>query len=241
MLVDTVSQISALVDELYALPTTTPSLFIDLEGVNLSRHGSISILQILSLPTRRTYLVDVHTLQDKAFETSGANSRTLKDVLESKSIPKVFFDVRNDSDALYSHFKVNLACVHDLQLMEFASRAFSKRFLTGLSKCIEMDAPMGYAERANWTATKQRGIRLFAPERGGTYEVFNTRPLPAEIQEYCVQDVQYLPRLYSHYKARLSDAKMAQVLQFAQNRVQLSQSAHFDGNGRHMALPPTGL
>jgi len=32
-------------------------------------------------------------------------------ILESPDIPKVFFDVRNDSDALYSHFDVSLAGV----------------------------------------------------------------------------------------------------------------------------------
>jgi hypothetical protein len=37
-----------------------------------------------------------------AFSTAGTNGQTLKTILESETIPKVFFDVRNDSDALYS-------------------------------------------------------------------------------------------------------------------------------------------
>ncbi|PSR80257.1 ribonuclease H-like domain-containing protein [Coniella lustricola] len=240
-LIDSVPQIAALVDDLYGLSTARPALFIDVEGVDLSRHGSVSILQILTLPDSRTYLIDVHILQGKAFETPGRNGRTLRDILESKCIPKVFFDVRNDSDALYSHFNVNLGCVHDLQLMEFASRTFSKRFLTGLSKCIEKDAPMSFAQRSGWKATKQEGLHLFAPEHGGTYEVFNTRPLPTKIQQYCVQDVQFLPRLYNYYKARLSEAKLARVLQLSVERVALSQTVAYNGRGRHMALLPTGL
>jgi exonuclease 3'-5' domain-containing protein 1 len=59
-------------------------------------------------------LVDIYTLGDKAFPTIGAGGRTLKGILESDSIPKVFFDVRNDSDALFSHFQIRLAGIHDL-------------------------------------------------------------------------------------------------------------------------------
>ena len=86
-------------DALDGQPTTPPSLYIDLEGINLSRNGSISILQVFVSSSRRTYLVDIHTLRNKAFSTPGTNGCTLKDILESDVIPKVFFDVRNDSDA----------------------------------------------------------------------------------------------------------------------------------------------
>jgi exonuclease 3'-5' domain-containing protein 1 len=61
-LIDTVSAITTLVDTLTKLPTSSPSLYIDLEGVYLSRHGSISILQLHIHPTNTTYLIDIHTL-----------------------------------------------------------------------------------------------------------------------------------------------------------------------------------
>jgi exonuclease 3'-5' domain-containing protein 1 len=113
-LVDTRTAIASLVTSLSDLPTHPPSLYVDIEGINLSRHGSISILQIHVHPTNETYLVDVHTLKDEAFSTSASNGHTLKSILESEEIPKAFFDIRNDSDALYSLYGIKVANIWDI-------------------------------------------------------------------------------------------------------------------------------
>ncbi|CAN9172116.1 unnamed protein product [Alternaria alternata] len=86
-------------------------IYIDLEGLNLCREGSVSILTLLiDLETspKEVYLIDVHTLGEEAFDTAGVGEITLKDILQDEEIPKVFFDVRNDSDALFSHFGIAL-------------------------------------------------------------------------------------------------------------------------------------
>lgn len=239
-LVDSPEAVSTLMDTLYKQPTTPPSLYVDLEGVELSRHGTISILQVFVQSTGRTYLVDIHTLRDKAFSTSGTNSGTLKEMLESEAIPKIFFDVRNDSDALFSHFQIRLAGIQDLQLMELATRGFGRKYVNGLAKCIERDAPMTYMEMEDWKATKERGVKLFAPERGGSYEVFNARPLSEEIRRYCIQDVQFLPRLWARYNAKLTRAWDRRVLEASKERVTLSQAPGYIGKGREKALAPRG-
>ncbi|TVY80733.1 hypothetical protein LSUE1_G005971 [Lachnellula suecica] len=185
-LIDTSAAISILIDTLVDLPTNPPSLYVDLEGIYLSRLGSISILQLFVAPTNETYLLDVHILGDKVFSTPGTNGSTFKTILESASIPKVFFDVRNDSDALFSHFNIKLAGVVDLQLMELATRTSRKKFVNGLSKCIERDLLSTYSEKQGMKNTKEAGLKLFAPERGGSYDVFNVRPLPNEIRLYCL-------------------------------------------------------
>jgi exonuclease 3'-5' domain-containing protein 1 len=236
--IDSCSAIAELVDSLVDLHGNTPSLYIDLEGVHLSRQGTISILQLLNLPQKRTYLIDVHTLSSDAFSTAGTNGQTLKMILESETIPKAFFDVRNDSDALYSHFGISLAGVHDIQVMEFATRRVKGRFVKGLSKCIEMDLVLTMAERQIWLATKERGLKLFAPERGGSYEVFNARPLSEELCQYCAQDVQYLPRLWSGYSSKLNPSVLARVKIVSDNRVKSSQSKTYNGHGKHMAVGP---
>ncbi|KAF2678020.1 hypothetical protein K458DRAFT_423432 [Lentithecium fluviatile CBS 122367] len=239
-LIDTPESISSLVSTLSTLPTNPPSLYLDLEGINLSRSGSISILQLFILPTATTHLVDIHTLGTLAFTTPSATGDTLKSILESAAVPKAFFDVRCDSDALYSHFGINLAGVVDIQLLELATRSGSKRFISGLAKCMERDLPMTSAERQTWMATKETGRRLFAPERGGSYEVFNKRPLPQEIREYCMQDVKFLPRLWRFYYDKLTPVWKARVEDAAKARVRESQSARFVGQGQHMALGPWG-
>jgi exonuclease 3'-5' domain-containing protein 1 len=241
MVVDCDSALSDMVDTLADLPVAPPSIYVDLEGINLSRQGTVSILQLYVLPKDYTYLIDVHQLQHSAFSTTGKKSdKCLKAILEAKDIPKVFFDVRNDSDALFHHFQISLSGVEDIQLMELATRTFPRKCVNGLQRCIENDAVMTAAEKSAWLAAKERGMKLFAPEKGGRYEVFNERPLAKEIIQYCVQDVQFLPRLWSRYQKRLSASWAKKVQVATEERVSLSQSKHYKGHGKHKALAPAG-
>ncbi len=83
-------------------------------------------------------LVDVHTLGAAAFSTTATDGvTTLKSVLEDPSIPKAFFYVRNDSDALYNLYSVYMRGVVDVQLMELRTRTGSRRLLNGLARCLE--------------------------------------------------------------------------------------------------------
>ncbi|KAI4112172.1 MAG: hypothetical protein LQ339_000180 [Xanthoria mediterranea] len=241
-LIDTPEAMTSVIDTLVALPSSPPSLFIDLEGVSLSRHGTVSILQLLVSQSDRTYLIDIHTLGSKAFHAPATDGQTtLKSILESNAIPKVFFDVRKDSDALYAHFGIRLAGVQDIQLMELAIRKpnIPKKYLNGLAKCIEKDVPMPMDESHRWKMVKEKGRRLFAPECGGSYEVFNTRPMSDDVQAYCVQDVKFMPKLWTVYNAKLtSPVWKGKVEKATGDRVVMSQSASFDGNGPHMKFGP---
>ena len=239
-LVDSTSSISSLVDGIMDLPINPPSLYFDLEGIRLSREGSISIFQLLVQPRNHVYLIDIHILGSTAFTTAGSSGKTFKDILQSSTIPKVCFDVRNDSDALFAHFGVALSGVQDIQLMENAGRrpTLPKRFLNGLAKCIEFDAPITALEKQAWKATKNRGASLFAPEKGGSYEVFNARPLKAEILIYCVQDVCFLPGLRNTYWGRLDSSSKTKVEEETGKRVQVSQSSGYQPNGPHMKFGP---
>ncbi|KAM0346010.1 hypothetical protein ACHAPU_006064 [Fusarium lateritium] len=238
--VDEAAAISQLADTIEHDQQAAPWIFVDLEGVNLCRKGTISIMQLYDAIEECTYLIDVHTLGKLCFLTPGIHGRTLKNILEDRDIIKVFFDVRNDSDALYAHYGIALEGIHDLQLMELASRSFSKQYINGLSKCIERDAPLSVQERSKWIITKEKGVRLFAPEKGGSYEVFNKRPIPEDIRSYCAQDVQFLPRLYKYYKLKLSPVWHVNMVSASKDRVWQSQSATYDGKGRHKAMAPDG-
>lgn len=238
--VNTLEGVAKLLEGLADLPTEPPSLYIDLEGVNLSRHGTISILQIFVSPKNHTFLIDIHTLKAETFSHTSSNGSTLRSVLQSPSIPKVFFDVRNDSDALFSHYEIKLSGVHDLQLMELAQRQSSRRLVNGLGRCIEQHSSMTQTEKSDWKAAKNLGRKLFAPEHGGSYEVFNIRPLPEEIVQYCAQDVRFLPKLWHKYHQGMTQTWRVKVEAEVQNRIQLSQSLYYNGKGRHMALAPKG-
>jgi exonuclease 3'-5' domain-containing protein 1 len=144
-----------------------PFIFVDLEGISLSRDGVIAIMQILVPPSPMVHLVDICTSQNDAFDVSaGPGGQTLRTILEPKGYPKVFFDVRNDSDALFSHFQISLLGVIDLQLLEFASRPVQGRFVMGLAKCILEDGGLARDKSQAWQSTKEAGKYLFASEKG---------------------------------------------------------------------------
>ncbi|KAF3484278.1 uncharacterized protein GIQ15_03602 [Arthroderma uncinatum] len=139
--------------------------------------------------------VDIHGHGNGTFLTSESNGDTLKTVLKSSSIPKVFFDVRRDSDALFAHFETQLSGAQDIQLMELATRTGPKKYVNGLSRCIERDGGLTSEEQRLGKSTKAKGLKLSLPKHGGSYEVFNPRPISPDIKAYCVQDVQYMPML----------------------------------------------
>ena len=238
-MVSSTAEIVALIDSITS-HSTPPTLYFDLEGINLSRNGTISILQLLISPEKHVYLIDVHTLGAAAFTTSGSNGQTLRGIFSSPTISKVCFDIRNDSDALFNLFEVAVQGIQDLQLMENASRrpGAQKRFLNGLKKCIEHDAQLDWQTRAHWTAIKEEGARRFAPERGGRYEVFNERPLKEEIRKYCVQDVLQLPALHRTYTNRLTTIWKGRVELETARRVAESQSDAYKPDGDHKRYGP---
>lgn len=238
--INTIQDVAKMVDSIQELPTQPPSIYVDLEGVNLCRHGIISILQLYIHPLQRVYLVDVLTLKDKSFATRGQSGYSLKDILESRAIPKVFFDVRNDSDALYYHFKIKLQGIVDLQLMELAARNMPGKYVSGLAKCIDRDAPLTDHERRDWMQIKDKGQRLFKPENGGSYSVFNERPLRRDISLYCAQDVQILPRLWAHYSRKIAPSWMQAVIGTSRRRVEESQKPRYAPNGPDKVLAPPG-
>ncbi|KAL2812004.1 ribonuclease H-like domain-containing protein [Aspergillus granulosus] len=239
-LIDTTTAISSLVELLKDVPNYPPSIYIDLEGINLCRRGSISIMQIFLLPKNQVYLIDVHTLGQQAFSTGSPSGTTLKGVLEDENIQKAFFDVRNDSDALYAHFGVHLAGIHDIQLLELATRSGSRRFINGLARCIECDANLTWSETREWKDIKNSGRRLFAPELGGSYEVFNARPLSKDIVKYCAQDVRILPKLWRIYNDKLGMRWKEKIEVATQDRINVCFQASYTGVGRDMARSPPG-
>jgi len=181
------------------------------------------------------YLIDIHNLGGTAFSTTNRSAISLKTILESPTIPKVIFDIRNDSDGLFSHFHISVNGIHDLQLMELATREGSKDFVAGLAKCIENDIPTSAAAvKEEWQRTKEGATLLFDPKKGGRYEVFNDRPIKPEIIEYCARDVALMPWLYNVYNAKLCLPRAAhwqiRVQKATKDRIRLSKRPDYDGH-----------
>lgn len=155
----------------------------------------------------------------------------MRSILESERIPKVFFDVRNDSDALFAHFNIHLQGCHDVQLLKAATQPWAKR-LAGLRECLSVDV------LKDWQTVKAKGRKLFSTEDGGSYEVFNVRPLLQDIITYCAQDVVHLPILWSTYTDRLSKSWLKRVEAETAKRVMLSQAESCVPSGDHKVWSP---
>ena len=105
--------------------TSTPELYVDAEGISLSRHGELSILivHIETATFSHTYLLHVHVLGHRTFYMkSSCGKQSLKAIFEDNQIPKVLFDCRMDSDAMFGQYGVLLGGAIDLQLMCLATQ-----------------------------------------------------------------------------------------------------------------------
>jgi exonuclease 3'-5' domain-containing protein 1 len=231
-----------LLDSLVNLPVDPPSLYFDLEGARLGRLGSLSLLVLYVAPQRTTYIIDVHSLGADTFTTENSDGNSLRAVLQSPTLPKVFFDIRNDSDALYSHYNISVNAIIDIQLLELATRDHSMAYVAGLAKCIKRDSTASAAVKLSWQRTKETVSRLYDPYKGGNFDVFNERPLKPEILRYCNQDVELLPSLWQVYSSKLRLPDMAcwrqMVREAAKERIQLSQSKNYDGQAKSKVYGP---
>ncbi|KAI6851069.1 hypothetical protein KC323_g9542, partial [Hortaea werneckii] len=149
-IVDTKDQIVSILEALASPESSSNTIFVDMEGVNLSRHGSISLMQIYAPESRNIFIVDIYTLGAQAFDIPGPQGNTLKNMLEGSEITKYLFDARNDADALHALFNIRLAHVVDVQLLELASRTGSKHVLRGLAACVEQEQVLTEAATGQW-------------------------------------------------------------------------------------------
>ncbi|KAF9051874.1 ribonuclease H-like domain-containing protein [Panaeolus papilionaceus] len=187
--VDTLDLLNDCLQDISPVGKPAPEeLAIDMEGVNLCRDGRVATLQIVANKSTTVWVIDITTLGREAFDHTTADKQSLRAVLQSSASRKLFYDVRNDSDALFSHYGVSLEDVYDIQLLDVAgkrSRGVKVYSLIGLGKCIEDNM----TNTEEWIAVKQVGKELFDPKKGGSYEVFEERPISPIILRYCSQDV----------------------------------------------------
>lgn len=226
VLVDNEKALKDMLLKMQDLPVKPPSLYVDAEGHNLGRTGSLALLQILITPLNCIFVVDVHVLKHAAFTTCPDDSTiSLKKVLESDEIPKVVFDVRNDSDNLFTEYGICLGGVRDLQLMEYFSRPDVPGFtVLGLAKCIERHLFASPDVIQKWKLQKEKGKILFNPRFGGSPDVFTKRPLSKTILTYAAGDVEHMSALYHKYRRKLPLRRWKWVLEKSRKRVMTSHT-----------------
>lgn len=245
--IDSPEALSAALDSLCSLNLTVPSLFIDLQGIRISRNGRLCILVIYVPPLEAVFMIDVTVLDHLTFSTATSTQKpgtrrgmTLKSILQCPDIPKIFYDVRADADNLFNAFDVSLQGVVDLHLYELAVRVGSKRFLNPLALSIMNDIrPSGTAQQ-QWSDWISNGQKCISPELGGDLRAWDERPLRNELVNYCLADVIYLPRLLEVYETKLNGKSewRKKIELEVQARLKLAEDFAFDFSGKHLARAP---
>ena len=112
------------------------------------------------------------------------------------------------------------------------------RLISGLAKTIEryLSPPL------EWRLVKETGSRLFRPDLGGSYEVFEKRPLDPRLIQYAAQDVSLLFQLEATLEnliGRVGVNWTGRVAAASARRVAESKQAIYVGKGPQRIQAPS--
>lgn len=235
-------------------PLDRPSLYCDVTGQD-GRQDGLDVFSLYVLPADTVYLVEVHTLKEKAFCTTNYKGTSLQSILESAFLPKALFDTRNTSAALFTHYGIRLSCAHDIQLMELASRPGGlKRTLGDLLQCIESCPEISAPCKESFSQARRTGSRLHKshaavaarPQRPrANHPLAERPPMSRALVDFCAAGVSVLPALWESYARALRDKAFwrSLVRGATLERIRASQRQgrmgdFRDGGGRDRMLGP---
>jgi exonuclease 3'-5' domain-containing protein 1 len=186
------------------------------------------------VPTNTAFLVDVQLLGSDAHDSKNARRFSLKTILESSVIPKVFFDVRKCSQLLFDLFRIDMGGVSDVQLMELGCRPgplSAKRYLATLADCVANCSASSDVQKERQRA-EQDIARLFDTREQEAADIADKRPLEMEMeQQHRLRNLIILPSLHGRYDEKLRRPKrrfwQAQVQQATEDRIKLSQAPRY--------------
>merc|ERR1719506_2182074 len=200
------------------------TLAVDFEGVKLCRHGALCLVQMTcSDDPTLVYVLDIHLLGKRAFTMMTPDGTSMKGILEDVNIRKVWFDPRNDVDALYHQFGIMPRGIFDLQLAEVAdrrNRGLNVHFVQGLYKCLTQCPALQNEQKVFAQKINDLGKSLFEPQNGGNYEIFQQRPLNPVILVYAAHDSRYMLLLYEQYLSSVGERWAARVVHAGTKRGQ---------------------
>lgn len=111
-----------------------------------------------------------------------------------------------------------------------------RQYLMGLTKCIQFDLRdvVNNADRNRIRSLRGMGRREVIPAMGGSWEVFNQRPLSTTLTHYCVTDVFHMPLLWDVYNKKIR-APFWQfvVIRESNKRVEESRREDYNPRGPH--------
>ncbi|KZZ94179.1 3'-5' exonuclease [Moelleriella libera RCEF 2490] len=237
--VNTVEDVAKVAEAIGPLHKEPPSLYVSLAGLRTDRFGvTAPKLSIYPFPAGPIFVVDMLQMKERAINTVGKCGTSLKDFLEGNGT-KCFFDVRHDSNVLYCLYKIKLDGVQDIVLMELATRPRSGRFVSALWKCIKNDAQLFAAEKSAQVESKEKGLQVIDPNRGGSSNAFFGLHMRPALIDDCAKSVQSLPQLWKHYYSQLDREWRIKVAEQSMKRLEESWKDTFDGSRLDMVSGPS--
>jgi hypothetical protein len=175
-------------EELQQAFGTSQVVALDAEGVDLSRAGLISLVQLYSAESKTCFILDVL----KAEPTDDL-VLWLKELLENSAVVKVVHDCRMDSDAVRHHLNIDLVNVHDTSCW---NQELSGRVDMNLNDTLSTNGidPNTYRDKGMY----QRNPAVWA-----------TRPLTLHLLKLASGDVSALTDLHAK---QVGDATTAQAM-----------------------------
>jgi len=202
---------------------TEKVISVDCEGSDLSKgswrngqfaeqnsmpvHGRLCLMQIGTI-SREVFAIDVFRLGNRAFDLG------LRELLETTNVTKVVHDFRQDADALWHQFCVQVRGVFDCQLCD----VFIRRLTGYRTHYVQSSAQLLRAHGIE--AESVHGYGLLTPDMklqiherfSKDRHLWERRPLPMDMIQYAKADVLPLPRLHRQVLHKLSDLLGDEVL-----------------------------
>ncbi|XP_063397486.1 piRNA biogenesis protein EXD1-like [Mytilus trossulus] len=188
--VDTKDKFIEVMKELQEKIRNKQMIAVDCEGVNLSRFGSVTLINIGTRDL--VYLIDILKIGDSVFDDG------LRSILENSGIEKLMFDCREDADALLHIHKVKLNGVLDVQILEVNNRIHVYRNgytkIRSLKHCLEE-----YVNDDTLLNAKLQGRSSMSMSSN----IWEKRPLEENMLKYASVDILGLFKLYDELRTRM--------------------------------------
>jgi len=186
-------------------------LACDCEGTakGFSGKDGMSHLTMTSWSLNHTWIFRTQRIAG-VFDIPGDEGQTLRSLLESKTVIQLWFDLRNDTNAIFGCHGIRLGRVRDIQLMEAATRCGPRIWLHSLERCVKDEGRlfMGKNRWENWLWAKEEGREFFNSYGWGVWEWYI---LPEEAERYISGDASCLFGLEQVYADKM--LRVASALQ----------------------------
>ncbi|TGO53427.1 hypothetical protein BCON_0123g00020 [Botryotinia convoluta] len=178
-------------------------------GVGLSRDGAITFFTVTITSLNTTYTFDVQVLGDQVFNMVGNNGLSLRMILESKKFGQVWWDMRNDFEALSHHYNIHSHFELDLHLLDIMSARGNRARLNSLIASVRknqagelrMNDPTLWRGYSGTWSSKKKEVKGYLDWNG--FEALEIRPVNPIVILGCRIDTEILPELFDHLLQRL--------------------------------------